>query len=187
MADLQVLMRLRGTEKALEILTKALAYAKEHPQSDVYDLQKNLGIGYGEAVIVLDWLGDTHESEPKLSNHWIRAGRTYVLNNPMPTLTEMTQRLKVGEKRGYLIMQTLMQRGLISVNTDFSFIRTRKMHTFKQLIRQVQKVAKKYGGRCEFGLLERTLYIDPITAFRLAQYAEEHLGLYWKNKHDWIR
>lgn len=187
MADLKKLYESRGMEKAMQILAKGSDIAKEKPNVNANDLQVDLDIGYGEAVMVLDWLADNRETEPKLSAHWIRAGRTYVLNNPTPSLQDMCQRLKIGERRGYLIMQKLIARGLIGVNAEFYFQRKRKMNTFKDMIRQVKKIAKKYNGRCEFALLERTLYIDPVSAFRLAQYAEEYLGLYWKKKNDWIR
>jgi hypothetical protein len=46
----------------------------------------------------------------------------------------------------------------------------------------MKRVAKKYRGRCEPELLVRTPYVDLVTALRLAQYGEEHLGLRWKRR-----
>lgn len=56
------------------------------------------------------------------------------------------------------------------------------MASFDDLVRQMQRVGKKYRGRCEPELLVRTLYVDPFTALRLAQYGEEHCGLRWKGR-----
>lgn len=61
------------------------------------------------------------------------------------------------------------------------------MTNFKGLVRQLKVMGKRFRGRCEPELIEQILYVDPMTAVRLSQYAEEHLGLYWKNKSDWIR
>ena len=182
MADLERLYRNRGTEKAMEILAKATKLAKDSPDIYALDLQHELEIGYSESVVVLDWLADTGETQPKVSHHWIRQGRRYVLNDMAPSLSGMALRLELGERRAYRIMQVLEQRGVLRIKDDFTFERIGRMASFADLIAQLKVVGKKYQDRCEPSLIVRTLYVDPLTAIRLAQYGEEFLGLRWRGR-----
>ena len=156
--------------------------AKERPELTLLELQRALRLGYGEATVLFDWLADTHVAAGHISNHWIRCGRAYVLNNPCPNLVEMGTMLKIGERRAFLVMLALEKKGAIRIKEDFSFERRIRMSSFDDLVRQMQRVAKKYRGRCEPELLVRTLYIDLVTALRLAQYGEEHRGMRWKRR-----
>ena len=108
----------------------------------------------------------------------------YVLNNPCPNLVEMGTMLRIGERRAFLVMLALEEheKGVIRIKEDFSFERRIRMSSFDDLVRQLKRVAKKYRGRCEPELPLRTLYIDLVTAVRLAQYGEEHMGLRWKRR-----
>lgn len=105
-----------------------------------------------------------------------------LLNNPCPDLVEMGAMLKIGEKRAFLVMLALEQKGVIRIKDDFSFERRIRISSFDHLVRQMKRIAKKYRGQCEPELLVRTLYIDLVTALRLAQYGEEHCGLRWKRR-----
>lgn len=182
MADLARLYRHRPVEEVSMLLTRALMLAKDNPKLDWGDIQNTLKIGAEEASIILDWLADKNEAEPHISTHWIRCGRAYVLNNPFPNLVDMAKALEIGERRAFLIMLALEKKKLLRITQDFSFERLRPMSTFMDLVRQMKPIAKKYRGRCEPTLLMRTLYIDPMTAMRLAQYGEETLGYRWKKR-----
>ncbi len=182
MADLERLYQNRGTEKAMEILAKATKLAKDSPDIHKLDLQRELDIGYSESVIVLDWLADTHEIEMGISEHLIRQGRKYAHNHPFPSLSDMTEKLGVGETRAQLVMQALQKRGIIRIKPDFAFERTGRMTSFAGFIRQLKVIGKKYDGRCEPWLLKRLMFVDPLTAMRLAQYGEEFLGFTWKER-----
>jgi len=182
MIDLELLYQNYEFEEVSMMLARALALARRKPQLSWFDIQDELKIGFGEAKIIWDWLVDEHGATPRVSEHWIRAGRAYVLNNPFPTLEDMAIKMAIGERRAFFIMQELEKRGLIKIQSDFSFERTRRMASFGDLVRQLRRVGVKYNGRCEPQLLVRTLYIDPITAVRLSQYGEENLGLVWKER-----
>ena len=99
----------------------------------------------------------------------------------MPNLVEMGTMLRIGERRAFLVMLALEQKGVIRIKEDFSFERRIRMSSFDDLVRQLKRVAKKYRGRCEPELPLRTLYID-LVRLRLAQYGEEHMGLRWKRR-----
>jgi hypothetical protein len=180
--DIQKLYLHRTPEEVIFLLAKASNLAKEKPALNWYEIQNELKIGAQEAYLIFDWLADQHATEPFISTHWLRCGRTYVLNNPFPSLAGMSEMLRVGERRSYLIMQELERKGLIRIKPDFGFDRVGRMSSFKDLIRQLKVIAKKYRGRCEPVLLIRKMYIDPVTALRLAQYGEENLGLRWKDR-----
>lgn len=187
MADLRNLYKNRSADEVVLLLAQATLLAQKKSKINWYDIQNELKVGAQEAYIIFDWLADKHEAEPHISNHWIRCGRAYLLNNPFPTLADMAKSLRVGERRAFLIMIALEKRGLLSIKQDFAFERKGRMSSFKDLVRQMQRVAKKYGGRCEPQLLIRTLYIDPMTATRLAQYGEEHLGMIWRHRPSELR
>ena len=182
MVDLELLYQRHEFEEVSMLLARAIALARKKPELSWFDVQDELKIGFGEAKIIWDWLVDEHGATPRLSEHWVRAGRTYVLNNPFPTLEDMAIKVNIGERRAYGIMQELEKRGLIKIQSDFTFERTRRMANFADLVRQMKTVGTKYNGRCEPQLLVRTLYVDPITAVRLSQYGEENLGLVWKER-----
>ena len=184
MIDISRLHRHRTPDEVLLLLARASTLAKKRPELKWRDLQDTLQIGYGEANLILDWLADHHAAEPVISNHWIRCGRTYTLNNFFPTLVDMANMLDLGERRAFLVMHALEKRNIIRIRTDFSFERIGRMASFADLVHQMKVVANKYRGRCEPELLTRTMYIDWITAVRLAQYGEENLGLRWKNRSD---
>jgi len=182
MADIEKLYNHRKPEDVLMLLVQASSMAKKNRELGWSDIQNTLHIGAGEAVIILDWLADNNEAHPKISKHWVRAGRAYVRNNPLPSLATMAWMLEVGERRAFLIMQELERRKLIRIKEDFTFERVGRMASFNDLVRQMKVVAKRFHGRCEPSLLIRTLYIEPYTATRLAQYGEECLSLRWKNR-----
>jgi hypothetical protein len=182
MADIQRLYIHRTADEVVLLLAQASLFAQKKPKINWYDIQNELKVGAEEANIIFDWLADKNEAEPHISNHWIRCGRSYALNNPFPGLTGMASALRVGERRAFLIMKALEKKGLFSIRSDFTFELKRRMSTFKDLVRQMERIAKKYCGRCEPQLLIRTLFIDPMTATRLAQYGEENLGLRWKGR-----
>jgi hypothetical protein len=109
-----------------------------------------------------------------------------VFNNAQPTLREMQERVGLGEQRAYAVMQELARRKFLRITSDFEFERVGRAATFRDLVRQMIVVSKKYHDRCEPSLLERTLFVDAVTAFRLAQCGEEFHDLYWKGKR-WYR
>lgn len=182
MVDIRSLYRHRTEDEVTLLLAKASLFAQDNAQISWHQIQNELKVGAAEANIILDWLADNNAAEPQISNHWIRSGRTYVLNNPFSNLTGMARALRIGDRRAFLIMTALQKKGLIALRSDFTFELTRRMSSFKNLVRQMKRVAKKYRGRCEPQLLMRTLYIDAMTAMRLAQYGEEYLGLKWKGR-----
>lgn len=182
MAGIEKLYIDREPEEVAFLLAKAHALATEKGDPGCYGIQTELQVGYEEATIIHDWLVDNHKAEAKISNHWIRSGRAYVLNNPFPTLGDMARVLKIGERRAFLIMSALVKKRIIRIRIDFSFERLDRMASFTDLVRQMKVVAKKYRGRCEPQLLVRTLHVDLVTAFRLAQYGEENLGFRWKSR-----
>ncbi len=187
MANIERLYQFRSVEEVSLILAKALELATKKPDLGRLDIQSELNVGGDESFIIWDWLADQNLAKPRLSNHWIRYGRLYVLNNPFPDLTEMGAQLKIGERRSYLVMQALEKKGIIRIRPDFSFERLRPMTSFAGLAKQMKRVAKKYRGRCEPELLVRTLFIDFATALRLSQYGEEQLGLRWKGRPSLFR
>ncbi|MEN9561417.1 MAG: hypothetical protein RIQ56_690 [Candidatus Parcubacteria bacterium] len=180
MTDLETLYQRYPLEEVSSMLARALAFARTKPLVSWSDIQHELRIRFGDAKIILDWLVDEHGATPVVSTHWLRAARRYVLNNPFPTLEDMALKLDIGERRTFFVMQELERTGFIKIQSDFSFERTCRMSTFSDLVRQVRQVGKKYKGRCDPQLLLRTMYIDPMTAVRLSQYGEEHLGFVWK-------
>lgn len=182
MADLTKLYELYGTEKAMKMLADAEELAKKTPDMDWGVIQNTLKIGAGPAFLIMDWLADTHRADVQVSNHEIRAARAYALNTCTPSLAGMAAALEIGEKRALRLMQVLVARKLVRVTDDFKFERLRRMSSFRDLVRQMKVIAKKYGGRCEPQLLMRTMYVDVFTAMRLAQYGEEFLGLKWKDR-----
>jgi hypothetical protein len=112
-----------------------------------------------------------------MSKHWVRCGRTYVLNNPNPTLFGMTERLCVGWRTAHAILLELQKKGLIRIKDDLSFVRLRPKATKSGLIKQVKSIGMKYRGRCEPELLTRKMYIDIETATQLSEYGKRKLGL----------
>ena len=182
MIDLEHLYQHYDFEEVSMMLAQALALARKKPQLSWFDIQDELKIGFGDAKIIWDWLVDEHGATPNVSEHWVRSGRAYVLNNPFPTLEDMAIKMSIGERRAFFIMQELEKRGLIKIQADFSFERSCRMSSFADLVRQVKRVGTKYNGRCEPQLLVRMLYVDPVTAVRLSQYGEENLGLVWKER-----
>jgi hypothetical protein len=182
MASLEILYLHRSEEEVTKLLARARELVKEKQQINWHDVQTALVIGAEEAYAIVDWLVDNHEAQPHISAHWIRCGRTYVLNNPLPNLIDMTKMLKIGEGRTFSIMQILEKKNVIRIKHGFGFEVQGRMSSFADLVRQMKRVAKKYRGRCEPELLVRTMFVDPVTALRLSQYGEESLGLRWKNR-----
>ncbi len=164
------------------MLAHASAKAKEDPDLKFTDFQEELHVGYPIAVAVVDWLADTRQIKASISNHWIRRGRQYVLNNLFATLEGMSEALGMGAERSFLVMQALEKKKIIRIADDYTFERVGRAASFDDLVRQMKVVGKKYHGRCDPALLVRQLLVDPITAFRLMQYGEEHLGLRWRHR-----
>ena len=104
------------------------------------------------------------------------------MNTPFPSLEEMAKTLGTGDRRAYAIMLELERRRVVRIGTDFEMLRIKRMSRWSDLVRQLKWVSKKYGGRCDASLLMRILYVDAMTAVRLAQYGEENLGLVWKDR-----
>ena len=121
------------------LITRASLREKEKPDLTLYDLQKALRSGYGEAMALFDWLADTHVATGNISNHWIRCGRAYVLNNPCPNLVEMGTMLAIGERRAFLVMLALEQKGVIRIKEEFSFERRIRMSSCDNLVRQMKR------------------------------------------------
>jgi hypothetical protein len=186
MADISRLYDHFGMEKMNELLSRAEEMARKDATIGCHDIQNGLQIGYEHAVSIFDWLADTHLITPEISSHWVRAGRRYVFNNALPTFREMQERVGLGEQRAYAVMQELARRKFLRITSDFELERVGRAATFRDLVRQMIVVSKKYHRRCEPSLLERTLFVDAVTAFRLAQYGEEFHDLYWKGKR-WYR
>lgn len=182
MSDALALYKWFEPEKVQELLAQAQILAQSDPELGWYKIQSQLEVGQQAAVVILDWLADKGFVKITITNHWIRAGKTYARNNIAPNLAEMQDSLRVGEQRALAIMRALVQKRVIEVTPEFDFVLIKRAATFADLVRQLKIVAKRYRGRCEAQLLMRVMFIDPITATRLAQYGEEYLGLYWKNK-----
>lgn len=180
MTDIRKLFTSRNFESTIALLNEALALAKERQNLGWYDIQNALKIGFEDACILQDWLADSYKTEPPITKYWIQCGRTYVLNNPLPSLAGMAERVRIGDRRAFLIMQELQKRGLISLLSDFSFERHHSGTTEAGFIRQMKRWAKKYRGRCEPELLMRTMYVDYETAYKLAEYGRDHLGFKWR-------
>ena len=174
-------------EEVTLLLAQVLTSSKDKPRVSCLAIQNEFKISTTEAEVIFDWLADGGQVEPQISKHWIRCGRRYVLNNPIPDLSDMGRKLGVGERRAFLIMLALEKRKIIHIKENFEFDRRKPMATFNDLIKQMKQVAKKYRGRCELTLLARILYLDPITAFRLAQYGQENLGLLWRSRPPELR
>jgi hypothetical protein len=164
------------------IFAACMVAARFKKKCTVIDIQNALRISYHEAEVIHDFLSDTYLVEARVSTHWIRSARRYVRNNPHPSLAQMCARLDVGDRRGQLLMLELAKRKIVRIKEDFSFEHAKPMATFMELVGQMKVVAKKYNGRCEPELLVRTLFLDETTAFRLAQYGEEVLGLTWRRR-----
>lgn len=182
MANINRLYRYRQPEEVLLLLARAASLAKQKTDIHRVDLQSELGVGYEDSVIILDWLVDQYDADTKISNHAVRSGRAYVLNAPFPSLAGMAEALRMGEQRAQKVMQVLVERNIIRIKEDYTFERVGRMSSFDDLVGQMKVVARKYRNRCEPMLLVRFLYVDPTTALRLAQYGEEHLGLRWKDR-----
>lgn len=182
MATLDPLYKYRPVEEVTLLIARASMLAKERPDLTLYQLQNTLHLGYGEAVVLFDWLADNHEVEPHVSNHWLRCGRAYIRNNFFTSLVHMAATLKTGDRRAFALMMALEKKGIIRIQQGFSFERQIRMASFDDLVRQMKRVGKKYRGRCEPELLVRTIYVDLGTVIRLAQYGEEHCGLRWKGR-----
>lgn len=182
MAGIDVLYKHFKPEEVAIMLARASAKAKEDPDLTFTDFQEELHVGYPIAMALVDWLADTHQIEVSISKHWIRRGRQYVRNNFFPSLEEMSQMLKIGARRSFLVMQALEKQKIIKIREDYTFERVGRAASFDDLVRQMKVVGKKYHGRCDPALLVRQLLVDPVTAFRLMQYGEEHLGLRWKRR-----
>lgn len=172
----------RTLSEVYTMLHNAEQFARTHRTVTWHILQEHLHVGHGEAEAILDWLSDTHQTDPLISNHEIRCGRRYVMNTPFPSLEEMAKTLGTGDRRAYAIMLELERRRVVRIGTDFEMLRIKRMSRWSDLVRQLKWVSKKYGGRCDASLLMRILYVDAMTAVRLAQYGEENLGLVWKDR-----
>ena len=114
-------MNVFGTDKTMKLLVDATELAERKPEVGWGDIQEELKVGASAAFAIMDWLADNHKAQWKVTNHWVRAGRTYVLNNPAPRLEEMATFLRVGEQRSVAIMNALMKKKLITVNTNYFF------------------------------------------------------------------
>src|SRR2546423_1585342 len=98
------------------------------------------------------------------------------MNNVLPSLAEMMERIRFGRRTALEVMYELQNRGVVRVRPDFTFEKL-ITSTERDFIRQLTRVAKKYRGRCEPELLMRILYVDAVTAQRLSQYGATELGL----------
>ena len=173
----------KSEEELTAILRKAYLVAKViGDKCTANDLQDNLGIGYEAALAIHDLFSDRSIIDPAISNHWVRCGRAYALNNISPSLAGMADALAMGGRRAFLVMLELERRKVIYSRSDFSFAHHKRMASFDDLLRQMKVLAKKYNGRCDPELLVRRMFVDETTAFRLAQYGEEHLDLRWKRQ-----
>jgi hypothetical protein len=184
MRDIRKLLAYHSFEEWVSILGRATEFAEKNPEAQWIDFQNHLKIGAEEAFIIQDWLADHLRVKPRISNHWIRCGRLYVLNNMFPSVFGMMERLRIGEQTAFQIMFALQKKGVIKILSDFSFER-QKASTDEDLVRQLKRVAKKYRGRCEPSLLMRILYLDEGTAKRLSEYGAKELGLRpakWRNR-----
>lgn len=180
--DILLLYSTRGLEKTIWLLNEALKIAEKDPKANWRKIQDELKIGYGEACIIIDWLADNDKTEARISNHWIRSARIYVMNNKHSSLEEMQERLKLGYKSAFRIMIELQKKELIAIKPDFSFYRKKPGSTRENFISQIKKFAKKYRGRCEPELLMRTMYLDYETALNWAEYGKYELGFVWRGR-----
>lgn len=176
MSDTRKLFEIYGQEKALYFLDQAIHLAKINPQIDWVKLQKAFGIGYEPACIIHDWLGDGYLTEPRVTNHWKRRVKAYIMNNQSPTLVGIVEKLKIGYRTSSLILVELQKKGLVDIKIDMSFIRLCPKATRAQLIQQLKVYGKKYRGRCEPELLMRLMYVDSDTAKWLSEYGFRKLG-----------
>ncbi len=177
MADTSKLFEIYTEQQVNSILNRAIKLAQENPKLNWLDIQKAFSTGYGPACIIQDWLSDEYLTQPRVSKHWIRCGKIYVLNNSNLTLFGMTERLKTGWRSAHAILLELQKKGLIRIKDDLSFVRLRPRATKSGLIKQVKSIGKKYRGRCEPELLARKMYIDIETATQLSEYGRRKLGL----------
>lgn len=179
---IEELLLTKSPEQVRALVEAAKAFAEARMGFSILDLQNGLRIGYGEAAALYDLLSDASMTQPLLSTHMLRCGRRYVLNCPLPTLAGMADALNIGSGRAFSLMLELERRNVLRIGARFELYRVKRMSTWDDLVRQVRWVGKKYRGRCEPELLTRILFVDRVTAIRLAQYGEEKLGLRWKNR-----
>lgn len=182
MPDLSLLYKLYGADKTIHLLNRAVEMTETNPSITWIEVQNRLHVGAESSYVIVDWLADNFKTRPRMSNHWVRCARMYVVNNKETSLEEMSSRLKVGNRTAFQIMLTLEKKGYIKILSDFKFERVKKGTDMTGFERQIQKFARKYRGRCEPELLERLLYIDYDTAFKLAEHGRDTLGYVWRGK-----
>ena len=182
MPDLSLLYKLYGADKTVNLLNRALEMSETNPSITWIEIQNKLHVGAAASYVLVDWLADNFKTRPRISNHWIRCARMYVVNNKESSLEEMSNRLKVGNRTAFQIMLILEKKGYIKILSDFKFERIKKGTDMAGFERQIKKFAKKYRGRCEPELLVRVLYVDYDTAFKLAEHGRDKLGFVWRGE-----
>lgn len=182
MPDLSLLYEQYGVDKTMNLLNRALEMTETNPSVTWIEIQNNLHVSNVASYVLIDWLADNFKTRPRISNHWIRCGRVYVMNNEETSLQEMSSRLNVGNRTAFCVMLELEKKGHIKIISDFRFERIKNGTTTSGFDRQIKRFAKKYRGRCEPELLMRTLYIDYDKAFKLAEHGRDNLGFVWRGK-----
>ena len=183
MRDIRDLLKYRSFEEWVNLLGRAIEISKSNPDANWGTFQDELGVGAEGGCIIQDWLADSHSLKPRLSNHWIKRARVYVLNNQHPSLAEMTDRFNLGYQTALKIVVELGKKKVIKIRPDFTFEKS-KTSSEEDLIKQMKQVAKRYRGRCVPELLMRSLYVDEGTAKRLSEYGARKLGLRPKRWRD---
>ncbi len=182
MPDLSLLYRLYGAGKTVSLLNRAVEMTEINPSISWIEVQDTLHVSANASYVIVDWLADNFKTRPRMSNHWLRCARMYVMNNEEISLHEMTSRLNVGNRTAFQFMLALEKKGYIKILPDFKFERTRKGTDMTGFEQQIKKFAKKYRGRCEPELLERLLYVDYEKAFMLAEHGRNVLGFAWRGR-----
>jgi hypothetical protein len=182
MPDLSLLYEQHGADDTIYLLNRALEMAETNPSITFDDLQKSLSISTPAAYVIVDWLADNFKTAPRMSNHWIRCARMYVVNNTDTSLEDLTTKLNVGNRTAFQLMLALEKKGYIKILSDFTFERIKNGTDRVGFERQIKKFAKKYRGRCEPELLQRLLYIDYDTAFKWAEHGRDTMGFIWRGR-----
>lgn len=142
MQDLSLLYKLYGADKTIHLLNRAVEMTETNPSITWIEVQNRLHVGAESSYVIVDWLADNFKTRPRMSSHWIRCARMYVLNNRETSLEEMSSRLKVGNRTAFQIMLTLEKKGYIKILSDFKFERVKKGTDMAGFERQIQKFAK---------------------------------------------
>jgi hypothetical protein len=123
MRSIYDLLQYRSLEQWSLIVGKAVRVAEEKPDAGWLVFQNELGLGMDEAFAIHDWLTEQYRAKPRLTTHWMRCGRMYVLNNPSPSLLGMMECVRIGRQSAIQIMNELERKGILKIRPDFTFER----------------------------------------------------------------